>query len=176
MSLKILALDLSLTATGVARTCGLVLHQTACGSPYHVDTWRPKTRGATRLIDLRDRTIATARGADIVIIEDGIVRSSAAKVLGELHGVIKVALHESGHHAVFAPPASVKKYATGRGNADKFAMLAAAKDRLGYAGESPDEADALWMLAMAADHHGQAIATMPAAHRAALAAIDWGTP
>lgn len=159
--MRILALDLSLTCTGVATSDG------------YVGTWKPKNKGVERLVLLRDRVLASAASTDLVIIEDGVVRSSAAKVLGELHGVIKVALHEAGRPVVLVSPASVKKYATGRGNADKFAMLAAASARLGYAGESPDEADALWMLAMALDQHGQPLAALPALNRSALAAVAW---
>jgi Holliday junction resolvasome RuvABC endonuclease subunit len=42
---------------------------------------------------------------------------------------------------------TIKKFATGRGNADKPAMMAAAQ-RAGYAPESEDEADALAILAL----------------------------
>lgn len=40
----------------------------------------------------------------------------------------------------------IKIHATGRGNADKPAMIAAARSRLDYDGNDPDEADALWIL------------------------------
>jgi hypothetical protein len=44
------------------------------------------------------------------------------------------------------PPASLKKFATGKGNAKKPDMLAAARVRLGYGGADDNEADALWLL------------------------------
>lgn len=47
------------------------------------------------------------------------------------------------------PVGAIKRYATGRGNADKPAMLAAAQAKLGYAGTDDNEADALWLLAYA---------------------------
>lgn len=44
----------------------------------------------------------------------------------------------------------MKKFATGKGNAGKPAMVQAAKDRLGYPQEfdNDNEADALWLLAL----------------------------
>lgn len=40
----------------------------------------------------------------------------------------------------------VKKHATGKGNAGKPAMIAAAQEKLGYEGKDDNEADALWIL------------------------------
>lgn len=40
----------------------------------------------------------------------------------------------------------IKKFATGKGNANKPAMIKAAKDKLGYLGDDDNEADALWLL------------------------------
>lgn len=40
----------------------------------------------------------------------------------------------------------IKKFATGKGNSGKPAMIQAAKDRLGYTGDDDNEADALWIL------------------------------
>lgn len=44
------------------------------------------------------------------------------------------------------PVGTVKRCATGRGNAPKDAMMAAAKEALGYEPESEDAADAYWVL------------------------------
>jgi len=41
---------------------------------------------------------------------------------------------------------TVKKFATGKGNAKKPEMIAAAQEKLGYEGNDDNEADALWML------------------------------
>lgn len=39
----------------------------------------------------------------------------------------------------------VKKYATGKGNANKDKMIEAAQSKLGYLGNNDNEADALWI-------------------------------
>lgn len=49
------------------------------------------------------------------------------------------------HHAA-VHSATLKKFATGKGNAKKPAMIEAARKKLGYQGKSDDEADALWLL------------------------------
>ncbi len=51
--------------------------------------------------------------------------------------------HTAIHSAV------LKKFATGRGNAKKPDMIAAARERCGYLGADDDEADALLLLAYA---------------------------
>jgi Holliday junction resolvasome RuvABC endonuclease subunit len=40
----------------------------------------------------------------------------------------------------------IKKFATGKGNAGKPAMILAAQKKLGYTGEDDNEADAMWLL------------------------------
>ena len=52
------------------------------------------------------------------------------------HGLEHAAVHSG----------TLKKYATGKGNAKKPDMLAAARTKLGYAGSDDNEADALWLL------------------------------
>jgi len=43
----------------------------------------------------------------------------------------------------------IKQFATGKGNCGKPAMIAAAKEKLGYLGNNDNEADALWILELA---------------------------
>jgi hypothetical protein len=71
------------------------------------------------------------------------------------------------------PPASLKKFACGKGNAKKEEMLAAAIRRLGYEGSSFDEVDALWLRAMGCEALATPLVKMPAAHLDALKAVDW---
>lgn len=164
--IAVLALDLSLTSTGWARSCD---------GAVEYGVLRTTKRGPERLIALRDRIVALLPVGvmTLVLVEDGVVRSSAAKVLGELHGVVKVALHESRICPALVSPAALKKYATGKGNADKLAVLSAAVQRLRYTGSSGDEADALWLLAIGLEHLGRPLAPMPAVNRDALAKVVW---
>jgi Holliday junction resolvasome RuvABC endonuclease subunit len=173
---NVLGLDLSLTGTGVATPDGgtRTLHTVLRG----LDRLRFLRSEIRELADPADGTV------DLVAIEGysmGTQRqASHAHALGELGGVIRLMLHDLGVPTVDIPPASVKKYATGKGNANKNDMLLAAVKRLNYEGNSNDEADALWLRAMTLDHYcdGEArllndVVVLPAAHRAALDAIAW---
>ena len=158
----VVGLDLSLTSSGVAtRDRAFTLPTTL--------------RGVERLAHLRSTILSLVGPLDLVVIEGYSYgsRSSQAHALGELGGVIRLALHEGGIRYVIVPPKSVKKYATGKGNAGKEEMLTEAVRRLGYAGHSNDEADALWLRAMALDALGAPFVKMPEAHRIALTAIEW---
>lgn len=48
----------------------------------------------------------------------------------------------------------IKKFATGKGNAGKPAMIKAAQEKLGYTGNDDNEADALWILNLAKNELG----------------------
>lgn len=52
------------------------------------------------------------------------------------------------------PVGTIKKLATGKGNADKAKMLAAARARWGPTVEDDNQADALWTLALAESEYG----------------------
>lgn len=73
--------------------------------------------------------------------------------------------------------ATLKVFATGSGRADKFDMVLAARERLGYLGKSHDEADALWLEQVG--HHLLAddlAVKLPLTHTRALAKIQWKAP
>jgi Holliday junction resolvasome RuvABC endonuclease subunit len=93
--------------------------------------------------------------------------------IGELGGVIRVALHERGVPFVEVSPAGRARYATGLGNASKDRVVGAIAARTGIAFETSDECDAWILRAMALDHYGDSVVEMPAKHREALRAIDW---
>lgn len=177
--MNVVGLDLSLTATGVATERG-------------TEVLRTDLRGCDRLAWIRDMVLPACgcfhnadgwnadpydiRLADIVVLEDyAYSRSNQAHQIGELHGVIRLALHEAGIPVALVAPTARAKYATGKGKAGKAEVLAAAIRRLGYDGHDDNEADALWLRQMAIDHYGltEPSAPMPAVNRAALDKVDW---
>ena len=179
---KITALDLSLSSTGWARTpvapqgspapsprprCGVVSPPSSVG------------KGVVRLAWLRDAVLDRVDGTDLVVIEGYSFHSRGRGTIAraELGGVFRLALHDRGIPWVEVSPSSLKRYATGKGNAPKEAVLASAIRRLGYPGHLDDEADALWLLAMAQDHYGLPGApAMPKSHRKALEGVRWLSP
>lgn len=184
--MNVVGLDLSLTSTGVARADG-----TATTLSF------PKLKGVQRL-DAFNTWICgafTFRGVDeygnplnpvdLVVIESysfGMARPSRsgggqpshAHALGELGGVVRLALWEADIAYVDLPPACLKKLATGKGNASKDEVFAAAIRRLGYEGNSHDEADALWCREAALQYYGVGYTTaLPATHLEGLVKVQW---
>jgi Holliday junction resolvasome RuvABC endonuclease subunit len=161
----VVAFDLSLVSTGVAH------HD---GTTHRIISAQA---GPRRLGELRDAVTAcaTAPWADLVVLEGqsfGHNGRGHAELAG-LHALVRVALWEREIVYVDVPPASLKTIATGRGNASKEEVHDAAIKRLGYAGASRDEADALWLRAAALDHYGAPLVDLPATHRRAHKKIPW---
>ena len=160
--MRIAAFDLSLTQTGHALT------------GVGVGTIRPVLKGIARLHEIRRRVLEIATGTDLVVIEGyAFARANQAHQLGELGGVIRLALWDARIPYVEIPPATLKKFATGKGNANKEEMLAAAIRRLGYEGANNNEADALWLLKLASVGYGLSDRDLPKAHLDALGKIHW---
>lgn len=186
----VLALDPSLSSTGYARgaagaslpitrphgSVGASEGDRAAQAILGVLTPpRSAAKGIYRLAWIRDRVLELATGADLVVLEgySYASRGRAIVSLGELGGVLRLALAEMGARVVEVSPNTRAKYATGRGNAGKEEVLASAIRRLGYAGHSHDEADAAWLHALASDAMGAPPVDLPKNHRSAIEAVEW---
>jgi hypothetical protein len=162
-------LDLSLTSTGVAGNAGWV------------DTLKPpaKLRGHERMAWLLERIADHCRGVDLVVVEgpsygnQGAHRQSGHHERAGLWWMATHALWRAGVPVAVASPASVKKLATGRGNAKKDEMVLAAARRFDWFDGDNNACDALWLCAAGADWLGVPMVQMPAANRGALDGIDW---
>lgn len=131
----IVGLDLSLTATGMATAAG-------------VQVLRPKTRGLVRLVEIREWVLdGIGRQTYTAVVEGYSYASkfSHAHSLGELGGVVKVALAERQIDVCVVEPKLLKKFAANNGNASKADMLDAAR-RAGYEGSNDDNAVDAWWL------------------------------
>ena len=161
----VIGIDPSLTATGIAWPDGTTEVIRWPGSGVHrlaaVYEWGESLSG---------------RGDGLAVIEGYAFssRNSQAHALGELGGVLRLALHDWAIPFLDVPPACLKKYATGKGNANKDLVRDAARDRLGLpAGVTSDECDAAWLrqigLALLCD---PLAVEVPKVHREALHKID----
>ena len=74
--------------------------------------------------------------------------------LGEVGGIVRTRLFEMGVRFVDAPPSSVKRFATGNGNAPKEQMVARAIELGARGNVNDDEADAFHLRRMARAAHG----------------------
>jgi Holliday junction resolvasome RuvABC endonuclease subunit len=166
---QVLGLDLSLTSTGVATPDG--------------ETHRVTTNAADPL-EVRLAHIVEAVSAafwagdvrpDLVVIEDLPKNARAAGMTGPVHGAVRLWLHNAQAVTVMVTAASVKKYATGSGNAPKTDLALAALKRAGleFDRNRDDECDAWWLRALALDAYGHPVVAMPASQREALEKVRW---
>lgn len=165
--MKVIGLDLSLSSTGVACNLGwtarIRVAPAAGAGPFY------------RLRVIRNEVMGYVRGADLVVVEGLAVASTTGQHLtraGLWHLVMEWIDRELPWAEV--PPATLKKYATGKGNAGKDEVLAAVIKRFpGIEVRGNDEADALVLAAMGADHLGNPMVDMPAVNRSSLEKVVW---
>lgn len=74
---------------------------------------------------------------------------NAVIVQSELHGCLKLFCEENKIEYRAFSPSEIKKFATGKGNANKELMIKAAKERFGYMGNDDNEADAIHIYQLA---------------------------
>lgn len=165
--MNILALDLSLTATGWARSDGT---SGVLSPPKGHD------RGMARLSWIRASVLTLSKCTDLVVIEGYSfgAKGNAVINLGELGGVIRLAFYSIDKPYVELPPSCVKLFATGKGNAKKDEVLGAAIRKLSYQRSDHNEADALWLLEMAHTRYGDLYPSkLSEVTKRALAKIEW---
>lgn len=182
-ALKVLALDLSLAATGWAAADVA----TAATPVIRVGTVKPgKLVGDERVryIVGQAHALRTAYTPDITVIERKLAapgRTGTALDLAELHGVVR--FYFAGRVVyVYVQQAKIKIYATGSGAADKGKTGVALAIERRYGGpdgivrvEDDNQADAFTMAAMTCHHYGLPLAAVPQTHARGLAGIDWPT-
>lgn len=135
---EVIGIDPSLTATGVAWHDGLLT--------------TVKTNAKTkdrRLQQIRYAIDQAATleldGKRIAVLEDLPKHAMAAGITGMVQGVVRLSLIEAGIPYVTIPPATLKKFATGKGNADKLAMRAAWLEFTGIHNPDDNQVDAAFL-------------------------------
>lgn len=169
--MNILGVDLSLTGTGVSDG---------------KETWLIPSDGKkeatleeryTRIHDIAYGAVSYACSLDVVLIEGPSLGSSHghAHDRAGLWWMTVALLLNDGFDVVEVPPSTLKKYATGKGNASKSEMVDAAARRLPdvVTGADDNRIDALWLAAIGHDLAGHPLVKMPETHRVALKAVRW---
>ena len=160
----VIGVDLSVRSTGIAHADG----------DYEV--FRPESdptanHGMDRCVEIRDHVLAVCDVVDLeLVMLEGLAFAAHdnARQLAMLAGIIRMALYDGGHAFLTVVPGTLKKYATGKGNASKEAVVDAAQKRLRYQGYDNNEADALWLRAIGWELVGVPLVEMPQTHRDAL--------
>lgn len=172
---RVLGLDPSLSAFGISR-----LEMTPGGKrfTYETSVLKTKLKGVSRLrwFFMQMLEELAASRPDIVVLEGyayGVARGNSAISMGELGGVIRLALEEAGHGPVVVPPAKLKKFITGKGNAQKDIVLLEIYKRFKVDTKTSDEADATGLALMAAVGAYDLQVDLPKANLEALRDIEW---
>lgn len=161
--IKVLGLDLSITGTGLAHT----LEGEVC---THTVKTREKDRDG-RLTQIQNQIRELATGAELCLIEAPTPRSPSSVVSGMVQGAARLVLLELGIPYGTLMPASLKKFATGRGTGDKIPMAIAALKRAGLEFPNDNECDAFWLWVAANYQVGQPVFDLPALNRESLSKI-----
>lgn len=162
-----MGLDLSLTSTGVS----------VGGMTRSIQS---KRNGVERLVEIRDAIIeiAVESKVQVAVIEgySYASRQSQSHSLGELGGVVRVALFEAGIPFVVVPPTSRAKFATGKGNAGKAEVVSAVSAKTGIiwaGGDGADRCDAWVMEQMLLVKLGRSQYDWAKEQLDALSKVDW---
>lgn len=155
---RVVGLDLSMTATGIA-WCD--------GTTYTVKT---KQTGDLRLLDIIDEIsrAVDGRGLALVVIEDLPTHAKSAGITGMVQGAARAYLLRRSVPYVTVPPATLKKFATGRGNCGKPEMAVALFKRFDRELPDDNQVDALWLRAAGHQLLGAPLVELPAVQVAAL--------
>jgi Holliday junction resolvasome RuvABC endonuclease subunit len=156
MSAKVAGLDLSITATGIAYSDGSTF------------TVKPTAAGDRRLVEIRGEVRTAVNAADLVAIEDLPTHARAAGITGMVHGVVRCMLLARNQPYVLITPATLKKFATGRGNAGKPEMAVALFKRFGLELGDDNQVDAAWLRFAGLELLGEPAMQLPAVQVAAL--------
>lgn len=168
----IYGLDLSLTATGIASSAGWTELVGKSGI-----TTMPLADRSTALSGLVEQIVLLVGNADLIVAEAPAF-SKAGGGASERHGLYWLLVRRLlglGIPIAEVTTGGLKKYATGKGNADKGAIVDAVARRwpTWHTGGNDNLADAVVLCAMGLDQYGHPAATVPKTHRAALNAIAW---
>jgi crossover junction endodeoxyribonuclease RuvC len=133
----VMGLDLSLTSTGL-----VVLAE---GPMLNSKAIKSKENTERRLIDIKDQIEREMLEYEpnLVVLEGyAMLANGRITALAELGGVVKASLYVRKQPFIVVPPARVKKFATGKGNANKDEVRLWVYKRWGVELKTNDEIDA----------------------------------
>jgi Holliday junction resolvasome RuvABC endonuclease subunit len=142
-NLRILSID-------PATHCGFAISRSVYGV-WDLTPKRDESIGM-RLVRFRNKLVEliNLENINLVVFErPGGQYKSSIIVQSEIQGQIKIICEDNHVEYRAYSSAEIKKYATGKGNVGKPAMIEAANKKLGYIGNNDNEADALWLLELA---------------------------
>ncbi len=170
---RVLGVDPSLSGTGM---CWADAAYATCGGSGDQRLWVIyRSVRDTLLGDELGSTAATGR-FDLVVMEDLLHSTQSAGRTGMAHGVARLACMAAMVPYGLVPPATLKVYACGKGNATKADLRMAWFQRTGQDVRDDNQVDAAWLRALGMDHLGAPMFDLPKTHRRALDKLVWPVP
>jgi crossover junction endodeoxyribonuclease RuvC len=143
MTRAVVGIDLSLTATGIALFRGIdpTCHPATLSAPKGMS-------GMERLDYLTNTVRSSCEFASIVVFEGLSYGSNdpSAQERAGLSFILRRELWLAGINFILVPPTTLKKFVTGKGNAEKNLVLREVYKRWGVDAANDNEADAVGLL------------------------------
>jgi len=125
-----------------------------------------------RLVQIEAELEVLLEGVEFALIEAPTPRSPSSVISGMVQGIARLVLTKKGIPYGTLLPASLKKYATGKGSdPNKIGMALAALKRAGLEFDDDNQCDAFWLWVAANDKLGQPVFDLPALNRESLTKI-----
>ncbi len=177
MTPRVVGIDLSLTATGIAESDGQT-RTIRTGPGDHLADQHDRLAFIVREVWASVVVATKPQTADLVVIEGPSYNSTGAGSWDRagLWWLVVASLLDEGVPVAVVPPSVLKRYATGKGNATKADMRMAMFKRTGLDERDDNRVDAWWLRAMGLDHLGHAPVELPQAQRDGLAKVAWPVP
>lgn len=178
----VVGLDLSLTCTGIVRLNGSEVRVDRVLSAPPMEATRqkrPPTLGERflRLSEIAAKACETIGMPDLVVVEQPAFsqNSGSHHDRSGLWWIVMERLMVYGVDVAEVSPTGLKKFATGKGNASKTAVVDAVARRWPEVETDGDDnvADALVLAKMGVFHLGENKEDLPKAHLASLDAVRW---
>jgi Holliday junction resolvasome RuvABC endonuclease subunit len=165
----VVGLDLSLTSTGIA-----TWPDHAAQIRTSPKDWPDEIRRIGHIWqEIEWRTVGMNTQRPLVVIEGlsyGSQSAGQSHTRAGLHYMVRLELDRLGCQVIVVPPATLKKFVTGSGNASKELMVSTVSKRSNRLISSDDVADALGLLAFGCEWEGVQgpLGVLPAAQRAVV--------
>lgn len=161
MNPRVIGIDPSMTATGLVTADG------------EARTVRGRDCTDRRLRDIYAAVYEAATGCSLAVIEDLPTHAHGAGITGMVQGVVRLALMRADCQYAVVPPATLKRYATGKGNATKPDMRMALFQRMGLDLRDDNQVDAIWLRMLGLDWMGEPVVDLPKLQRDSIAKCRW---